>query len=64
MAISINPDNSITWTNKGYALITARRISEAMAAFDTALKLNPLNEDARAGKAMAIRTIYPQYEGR
>jgi Flp pilus assembly protein TadD len=51
------------WTNRGYALINARRLNEAITAFDTALKLDPANENARIGRNQAIRTIYPYYKG-
>jgi cytochrome c-type biogenesis protein CcmH/NrfG len=61
--ISINPNSSDAWSNKGYALTKQGKINDAVKAFDTALRLDPTNQDAEFGKIMAIRTVWPSYQG-
>jgi len=55
-AISINPNNSITWLNKGLTLLRTRKFNESIECFDTAIKLD--NSYAKAwynkGRALAM----------
>ena len=55
-ALSINPNNSITWLNKGLTLLRTRKFNESIECFDTAIKLD--NSYAKAwynkGRALAM----------
>ena len=56
-----DPANSLTWSNRGYALVKTGRIQDAIKSFDRALELDPNNMDAKYGKFEAIRIMWPSY---
>jgi len=45
--IEMDPENQMAWTGKGLALSRLRRYSEAIAAYDKALLLNPSDEERK-----------------
>jgi tetratricopeptide (TPR) repeat protein len=56
-ALSINPNNSITWHNKGLTLLRLRKFKESIECFDTALKLNGNYAKAWYNKGRAFEML-------
>jgi len=56
-AISINPNNPITWLNKGLTLLRMRKFNESIECFNTALKINKSYAKAWYNKGRALAML-------
>jgi len=55
------PENSATHANKGWALLEAKRIDEALKHFRESLRLDPTNNYARAGLVETLKARHFVY---
>jgi tetratricopeptide (TPR) repeat protein len=60
-ALEIEPNNSKTWENKGFALTSLEQYEEAIMAFDRALEIEPNNSKTWENKGFALASL-EQYE--
>jgi tetratricopeptide (TPR) repeat protein len=51
------PNDAITWRNRGGALFNAKRFEEALAAYESALAVDPDNADAWVDKGVILRKL-------
>ncbi len=56
-ALSIDPENAVTWTNRGTALVALRRNEDALPNFERALALDPRSVDAFSSRANAYSNL-------
>jgi tetratricopeptide (TPR) repeat protein len=56
-SIEINPENPITWLNKGLTLIKAKRLSESIECFDKAIENRGDYAKAYYNKGRALSMI-------
>jgi tetratricopeptide (TPR) repeat protein len=56
-AVRFEPTRDTWWVRLGYAREMARSYTEALAAYDRALALNPASADAQRGRQRAIANI-------
>jgi tetratricopeptide (TPR) repeat protein len=56
-AIELNPDNSITWYNKGLTLIRSNKLAPAVECFDKAIKNNDSYAKAWYNKGRALSML-------
>ncbi len=61
-AIAINPNDSITWYNRGVALDNLARYSEAIASYDQAIAVDSNYKDAWYNKGVILENLekYPE----
>lgn len=60
-ATELDPELACAWTNLGLALIDAPgRFNESFACLDRAIAADPMNSEARAGRALALLHAYRQ----
>jgi len=64
LAIKLNPRFSAFYSNRGLVKAATGHQNEAIVDFDEALKLNPNNPSAILGRAMAMRELKEQREGK
>jgi tetratricopeptide (TPR) repeat protein len=57
MTLHLEPENDLTYSNKGQALVFLRKYEEAIEAYDKALQLNPKNHVATNNKGIALYSL-------
>ena len=62
-ALKLDSTSSVVWRENARYLLRTRRISEAEAAYTSALQLNPANLDARAGYGRMLSFAGPSAQG-
>jgi tetratricopeptide (TPR) repeat protein len=62
-ALKLDSTSSVIWRENARYLLRTRRISEAEAAYTSALQLNPANLDARAGYGRMLSFAGPSAQG-
>jgi len=56
-AIAINPNNAITWLNRGLTLIKMRRLKESIECFDKAIESREAYAKAWYNKGRALSML-------
>jgi tetratricopeptide (TPR) repeat protein len=55
--LSLNPESTYAWNNRGVALFKAMRPDDALDSYDRSLKIDPENLDALRNKGFVLRSL-------
>lgn len=55
--LSMNPENTHAWNNRGVALFSAGRSEEALECYDRSIGIDPENLDALRNRGYVLRSV-------